>query len=410
VCEAGAAANTICPHKADKRYDLRTQVSGSAQALNAEPAFLHARVSESSKVLGTSDVLTFAIKLNIALRGEDVTFEVSGLGQVSSASSSECLLVKKAIDFLPVCMCTEGDLCESCDAKRQTRLSSLFFVWIPDLEHPDLYVNLPDREPGSVRGLCDWNQEKGTFTLPLLPGQNIAAEQEFRFSINLINDKQQRSAARPTIAVKIGGVKFESFTEDEVLGGGADAEWLSATLTVDSLIVGELAELYVHLEPNLVLSSSKPPGTMITLQGLQGFDTPSGLIELLGPDAHLVSKNAEAIWDQESGEVHLLGATIFGPVDFFLRLEVAGAEVQDGVELNLTMPSPRIAMTNMYTSIPSTPMKFVVTLMSASSRKPQVTYANASQVPLPLLCSCRFTAAHTSSRAHTLDCTADQIL
>ena len=410
VCEAGAAAGTICPLTADKRHDLRKQVSGSAQALNAEPAFLYARVSESSKVLGTSDVLTFAMKLNVALRGEDVTIEVSGLGQVSSASSSECFLVKKAIDFLPVCMCTEGDFCESCDADRLSRLSSSFFVWIPDLEHPDLYVNSPDREPGSVRGLCDWNQETGIFTLPLLPGQNIAADQEFRFSVNLINDKQQRPAARPTIAVKIGGVKFESFTEDEVLGGGADAEWLSATLTVDSLMVGELAELYVHLEPNLVLSSSKPPGTMITLQGLQGFDTTSGLIQLLGPHAHLVSKNAQALWDQQSGEVHLFGATIFGPVDFSLRLEVAGAEVQDGVELNLTMPSPRIAMTSMYTSIPSTPMKFIVPLLSASSRRPQVTYANASQVPLSLLCSRRSTAAHTRSRAHAIDCTADQVL
>ena len=382
VCAEGATVDTICPLTGDTRHDLSTQVFGSAQSLNAQPAFLYARVSESSKVLGSSDMLTVAVKFNIALRGGEATFVVSGLGQVSSASSSNCLLVKQVKDFFPVCSCIEGDVCESCDADRLSRIASLFFVWIPDLEHPDLYVDSPGSEPGSVLGSCSWNQETGTFTLDLIPGHNIAAEQEFEFSFNLINDKQQRAPARPTVAVSTPGLIFETRVEDEVLGGGADAEWLSATLSVDSLVVGELVEVHVHLEPNLVLSSSRPPGTMLTLQGLYGFDTPSGLIQLHGSDAHAVSKNGEGMWDQESGQVQLSGATIFGPVDFYLKLEVASAKVKDGVELDLLSPSPQIAMTNMNTFIASVPMTFIAPLLSASSRFPHITYAYASQVSL----------------------------
>ena len=184
----------ICPVAGDETV-LAVALQGSAQALNAEPKFIHASVKESSKVLGSSIMLTFKVRLNFALRGGEARFVISNLGQVSTSSTSNCLFVKEVADFYPACVCTEseGEVCDSCSAERYARLSSLFFVWIPQLEHPDLEIDSPDSEPGSVVGSCEWKQEEGSFTIELIEGQNIAAEQDFEFSFTILNQKGQVS-------------------------------------------------------------------------------------------------------------------------------------------------------------------------------------------------------------------------
>jgi hypothetical protein len=83
-------------------------------------------------------------------------------------------------------------------------------------------------------------------------------------------------------------------------------------LEISSLTRGDIAELRMHLAVNLILVSTRPPGTLITIQGLQGFDTQSGPIEIHGPDAQAVSKNAAGYWDRERGWLRLFGATLLG--------------------------------------------------------------------------------------------------
>jgi len=186
-----APTGGICPVAGDRGRVLTRPLQGSSQSLDGQPRFLHASVSESSKVLGSSVMLSFKLRVNFALRGGEARFVVSNLGQVSTASSDKCLLVKALDDLYPACVCTEaeGEVCDSCSAERLSYLSSLFLVWVPHLEHPDLGKDQPGSEPGSVVGSCSWNQEDGRFSIDL--NQNLAAEDDFEFSFTVLNQKGQ---------------------------------------------------------------------------------------------------------------------------------------------------------------------------------------------------------------------------
>ena len=78
----------------------------------------------------------------------------------------------------------------------------------------------------------------------------------------------------------------------------------------------------MHLSANLILVSTKPPGTLVTVRGLRGFGTESGPIDIHGPDAHAVSKDAKGYWDRERGWLRLFGATLLGNTDQMTALDV----------------------------------------------------------------------------------------
>ena len=355
------------------RYLLRSPMTGSAQALDSEPMLLEAAVKQSSTVLASLTLLTVRVAANFAVRGNQKTLMVSGLGPVSSESSSTCYLVKYLPDMFPVCSCTpdEGDVCDSCTVERLTNLSSRLHVWIPSLP-------FAEGADASMAGSCAWNKEEETFTLDLSPGQIIPAEEPFEFGFALLNQQTQRPPAKPNVTIMTSGQSWSRQVANEVLGGADSPKWRTASLTIDSLARGDVAELRIQLEPNVFFVSTKPLGTLITIQGLHSFETESGFVAIHGRDALMISKNAQAYWNKDIGTLEFYGATIVGPTEFSVQLQVAVHETK--------IPAPVISIQSGQGSIGEWPMR--LSLQGAQelrSQQPAVTFAYVEQSSSMLL-------------------------
>jgi hypothetical protein len=233
-----------------------------------------------SQVVNTLTIVTIDLQANFGmLAGYRVS--ISGLAGSSLSGEDAKVLtaVQDRIRLLPNCSCTtfEGVNCD-CTATRRSTIIDQFRIWQPDgfLGDPEMDGDLPVTE--TVKGT--WTQSSGTLDVTLKANTIIAVESAWKFSFMVVCKRSALEISVPLISVvdQAGNpVINKVMMNGTICQGTKSPDFTGVFIEEDSNVLSAQSNITLSISLASPLVSLMGVGAKITLSGLNGFQTPSGL-------------------------------------------------------------------------------------------------------------------------------------
>ena len=276
--------NPLCvqlPGASLGRIELNANLSGSILGVaEGRKLRIHA-ISEVSEVFGALSIITIDLQANFEmLAGYRVS--MSGLDGMSLSGESASVLtaVQDRINLLPNCSCTtfEGDLCD-CTSGRRSTIQSQFRIWQPDGFFGDEVMDGDVPVTETVQGTWTQDAMRSTLDVTLKAGTTIAAEVAWKFSFVVeCSQSASVSAARVVSVMDQGGkLVVDHMLNGTMCRGLKSPDFTGVWIEEDSSVLSGQSNITLSVSLTSPLVSLEGVGATMTISGLNGFQTPSGL-------------------------------------------------------------------------------------------------------------------------------------
>jgi hypothetical protein len=265
------------------------------------PEIYSTSIEGITNVAGAWNILTVRLISTFAVQGPGF-LNITGLETFSqpAASPSRLSLRKDITQILPNCSCN-SDLenvpvdCFGCQVGDKGMV-----IWQPD----GLFGN-----PASETAGGSWSN--GKLSISLSPLALIPAGNEIIFSFIVLNP--------PAPVNVLCNISFQGYPgfyfapkaiQNNALQslGTEQAKFLYFTAQGISTVAEDINKLTVRFAVNMPLVSYD--SVTVTISGLEGFQTGSGYIPLMGPSAYSVSRRAAGKWSKEKGQLVFISGAI----------------------------------------------------------------------------------------------------
>jgi len=261
-----------------QNFTFQTNLTGSILRVSESKKLRVHAISEVSQVVNTLTIVTIDLQANFGmLAGYRV--HISGLAGSSLSGKDAKVLtaVQDRIRLLPNCSCTtfEGVNCD-CTATRRSTIIDQFRIWQPDgfLGDPEMDGDLPVTE--TVKGT--WTQSSGTLDVTLKA--IIAVESAWKFSFMVVCKRSALEISVPLISVvdQAGNpVINQVMMNGTICQGAKSPDFTGVFIEEDSNVLSAQSNITLSVSLASPLVSLMGVGAKLTISGLNGFQTSSGL-------------------------------------------------------------------------------------------------------------------------------------
>jgi Ca2+-binding EF-hand superfamily protein len=265
------------------------QLTGSALGIHEQRAMRIHKVSETTQVVGALNIITVDLQANFEMfPGYTLTLTSIAGNKMSSIIEAGLTAVPTRLSLFPNCSCVTGfeHVCTTCTSAGQKANLVQFRVWQPDhfFGSPIFQESTGSPMSGTVDGAwipAESGDKEAGNTLKIVVKKLVPAERLWKFAFVLRNPGL--SGLKPKISISDNAsqpiISGQSLNGTVFSGVQKDCAFTSVSMQEDSSILSVQTNITLSFISNcpLISLSALSQGATITISGLKGYETPSGI-------------------------------------------------------------------------------------------------------------------------------------